>query len=188
MTLRRGASLRAVTAAVGDSLRRHGIRGVVTGGSCASLHSDGVYQSQDIDIVLSGSVAQDALDRSLASVGFTRRGDRYVRADSPFFVEFPRGPLAVGGDEKIRPVELAIGRARFLALSPTDSCRDRLAQFFHWKDRQSLSVAVLIAARRRVNLRRIRAWSAAEGFSTEYEEFLRDLRAARRGRPGSTRS
>jgi hypothetical protein len=187
VTLRRCASLGAVAAAVGDSLRRHGIRGVVTGGSCASLHSDGVYQSQDIDIVLSGLVTQEALDRSLASVGFTRHGDRYVRADSPFFVEFPRGPLAVGGDERIRAVELAFGRARFLALSPTDSCRDRLAQFFHWKDRQSLSVAVLVAARRRVNLRRIRAWSAAEGFSTEYLEFLRDLKAVRRRQAGRDR-
>lgn len=135
MTLHRGSSLRAVTAAVGNAIRRHGIRGVVTGGSCASLHSDGVYQSQDID-----------------------------------------------GDENVRPVEIVIGRARFLALSPTDSCRDRLAQFFHWKDRQSLSVAVLIAVRRRVDLRRVRAWSSAEGFEEQYEEFLRGLRAARRGK------
>ena len=182
MTLRKGASLRTVTAAVGDALRRDGIRGVVTGGSCASLHSDGAYQSQDIDIVLSGRVTRQELDRSLASIGFVRRGDRYVHSGSPFFVEFPRGPLAVGGDENVRPVELVVGRTRFLALSPTDSCRDRLAQFFHWKDRQSLSVAVLIAARRRVNLRRIRTWSAAEGFEDQFEEFLRYLRDARAGK------
>ena len=69
-----------------------------------------------------------------------------------------------------------IGDDRALALSPTDSCRDRLAAFYHWRDRQSLGLAVAVARHRRVDLAAIRAWSLAEGRLDEYEQFLRELR------------
>ena len=69
---------------------------------------------------------------------------------------------------------------RTLALSPTDSCRDRLAAFFHWSDRQSLVVAVEIAFRNDVDLARIRRWSAKEGHSTRFEEFERELERRKR--------
>jgi hypothetical protein len=69
-------------------------------------------------------------------------------------------------------------------LSATDSCRDRLAAFYHWNDRQSLRVAVLIARRARVDMKRLRAWSAVEGAAGKFAEFGRELG---RGRPPSTR-
>ena len=56
-------------------------------------------------------------------------------------VEFPAGPLAIGDDDLVEPVELRVGRTRVPALSATDSCRDRLAAFYHWRDLQSLRVA-----------------------------------------------
>jgi hypothetical protein len=49
-----------------------------------------------------------------------------------------------------------------LALCPTDACRDRLAAFCDWHDRQSLSLAVRLAQHQRVDLDAIRAWSRAE--------------------------
>ena len=57
--------------AVGDTLRRHGIRAVLTGGACASVYTDGAYSSVDVDFVLLGSTTQAALDAALASVGFS---------------------------------------------------------------------------------------------------------------------
>ncbi len=116
----------------------------------------------------------------MASVGFRRRRDRYVHPRLPFYAEFPRGPLAVGGDYRIKPVERARGRARTLALSPTDSCRDRLAAFYHWGDRQSLAVAVAIATRNAIKLAAIRRWSADEGAAGLFEEFMAELARARR--------
>lgn len=68
-----------------------------------------------------------------------------------------------------------------LALSPTDSCRDRLATFFHWADRQSLAVAVEIAHRNEVDLARIRRWSEAEGHAARFEELERELERRQRG-------
>lgn len=172
-------SLAALAVSVGDALRRHGIRAVLTGGACASLYSRGAFQSVDMDFIVSGPVTQVALDAAMASVGFRRRRDRYVHPRLPFYAEFPRGPLAVGGDYRIRPVARARGRARTLALSATDSCRDRLAAFYHWGDRQSLEVAVTIATRNRIDLTTIRRWSAREGAAGLFKEFIAELARAR---------
>lgn len=167
--------LEAVAVAVGAALAENGIRAVLTGGACAGIYSGGRYASQDVDFVLEGSVTPARLDVAMATLGFSRRGNRYVHPESPFWVEFPRGPLAVGGDLDLRPVTLESANSTTLALSATDSCRDRLAAFFHWADRQSLDVAVEIACRHNVDLTRIRRWSAAEGHIARFEEFEREL-------------
>jgi hypothetical protein len=169
-----------VAAAVADALAKAGIRAVLTGGACATFFTDGAYQSSDLDFILEGEVRRRQLDEALGTAGFVREGDRYVSPDSPFFVEFPRGPLGIGRDLSIRPKPMRIGRTNVRALSATDSCRDRLAAFYHWRDRQSLETAVLIATRHRVNLRKIREWSAREGGAEGFDEFRREL-ARRRG-------
>lgn len=115
----------------------------------------------------------------MGRVGFVRKGDRYVHPQARFYVEFPRGPLAIGSDHKIRPVEWKSASGRTLILSATDSCRDRLAAFYHWGDRQSLRVAVRIAVAHRVSLATIRLWSIEEGFLAGFEEFSAELKRAR---------
>lgn len=182
MSITARSSLSSVALQVGDALRRHGIRAVLTGGACASLHSGGAYYSVDVDFILLGHVTQAELDAAMGSVGFKRRGDRYLHPHARFYVEFPRGPLAIGGDYHIKPVEHRQRRARALVLSPTDSCRDRLAAFYHWNDRQSLAVAVSIALRNRVNLAAIRRWSITEAAEHRFDEFLAELKATRRRR------
>ena len=98
-------------------------------------------------------------------------------------MEFPRGPLAIGDDYRIDPVERRTPHGRFLALSATDSCRDRLAAFYHWNDRQSLQVAVGIALRNRVRLTAVERWSVGEEFGTRFVEFAAELKRARSGNP-----
>jgi hypothetical protein len=175
-----GTALEAVAVTVGEALATNGIRAVLTGGACAGIYSGGLYSSQDVDFVLEGRVELSTLDEVMASLGFARSGNRYVHPDSPFWVEFPRGPLGVGGDLDVRPVPLRVSDRTTLALSPTDSCRDRLAAFFHWSDRQSLAVAVEIAHRNDVDIARIRRWSSAEGKLARFEEFERNLGRRRR--------
>jgi hypothetical protein len=165
---------------VGDALRRAGIRAVLTGGACASVHTRGLYSSVDADFVLLSDIERERLDETLGTLGFRRAGDRYVHPDSDIYIEFPRGPLAIGGDDRIHPVEHVAGKRRCLALSPTDSCRDRLAAYFHWGDRQSLDVAVQIATRNRLSWKVIRKWSESEGHLVGYEEFLTAVRRGRR--------
>ena len=184
MRLGERSGLPTVAIAVGAALSRHGLHAVLTGGACASFYSGGRYTSRDMDFILNGPVTQARLDEAMASVGFVRRGDQYVHPRVPFYVEFPRGPLAIGDDHRIRPVvRTSRGGGRALLLSATDSCRDRLAAFYHWHDRESLRVAVWIALAQRLQLARIQRWSAAEGFATEFEKFLAAVRQARARRP-----
>jgi len=187
MTLGERSSLAAVALTVGDALRRHGIRAVLTGGACASLHTRGTYSSRDMDFILAGTTTQDQLDAAMATVGFRRRGDRYLHPHVVFYAEFPRGPLAIGGDYRITPVERRGKQGRALVLSATDSCRDRLAAFYHWSDRGSLDVAVSIALRNRLRLPVVRRWSIEEGFAGGFSEFLREVRRARARRRGKPR-
>lgn len=176
------SSFRKVAGAVGDALRREGIRAVLTGGGCASLYSRGEYQSEDLDFIIQGTANRANLDGAMATMGFVRRGDQYFHPESRFFVEFPRGPLGIGRDITIRPVELPIGDSRLLALSPVDSCRDRLAAFFFWNDRQGLQAAIEIALRHRLDVNSIRRWAESEGEQAGFDEFLIELKKRRRRR------
>ncbi len=181
MSGKRERTLRSVGIEVGDALRRAGINAVLTGGACATFHSRGAHHSIDLDFVLAGDVTRAQLDETMGQLGFKRHRDRYVHQDHPYFVEFPRGPLAIGEDVVIRPMLMRSGRRIVRMLSPTDSCRDRLAAFFHWNDRQSLTAAVQIAMRNRVVMERIRRWSDREGALDKFEEFRAAIRAARKG-------
>jgi hypothetical protein len=172
VTLTGRSSLGAVAAAVAAGLRARGIQAVLTGGACASLYSEEAYHSRDLDFVVIGGATRARMDGAMAASGFVRRGDRYVHPRARFYVEFPRGPLAIGGDHRIRPVTRATSHGRIRMLSATDSCRDRLAAFYHWGDRQSLTVAAWIAARHRVGMTALRRWSAAEDAADRFREFV----------------
>ncbi len=123
----RDSTLPEVALAVGAQLTRRRIRATLTGGACVAIYT-GTYSSKDADFVVEGRVRQRDLDDALAEVGFERRGARYVHPETDFYVEFPPGPLSIGEDLAIRPVQLAVvGDAAAFGLSPTDCCRDRLA-------------------------------------------------------------
>lgn len=188
MRLTARSTLADVAVAVGDALRRAGIRAVLTGGACAHLYSGGTYLSRDADFVLGAPCSREDLDRALATVGFKRDRDRYVHAVVRFFVEFPRGPLGIGEDVHVRPVWRTRRAAKTLALSATDACRDRLAAFYHWNDRQSLAVAVAIAVRHRIAFAKVRRWSRKEGHQGGYDTFLAALGRARAERRRPRRS
>lgn len=180
MKLSGRSSLGAVAGAVAGALQRHGIRAVLTGGACASLYSDGAYHSKDLDFIVIGDATRAEMDAAMASCGFARRHDRYVHPRARFYVEFPRGPLAIGGEYRIHPVTRATSHGRIRMLSATDSCRDRLAAFYHWGDRQSLTVASWIAGRNRVRVAALRRWSESEGAGERFEEFIAETSRLRR--------
>ena len=157
-----------VVRCVATALRSAEIRAVLTGGACASLYTGGGYESSDLDFIIQNAVTETQLDRAMASIGFKRGGNQYEHPAAPFFVEFPAGPLGIGGDLHIQPVEYRIKGTVIAALSAADSCRDRLVAFYHWNDRQALKFAVAIAHRHRVNLTSIRRWSKREGALSQF--------------------
>jgi hypothetical protein len=161
---------------------------VLTGGACATLYSEGKYQSFDLDFVLQSATTAGDLDGAMEVIGFRRVGNHYEHPRARFLVEFPAGPLGIGGDLDIRPVTYRIGKVGVKALSATDSCRDRLAAFYYWNDRQSLAAAVEISRRRRVNIEAIRRWSTREGEAEKFQAYLESLGRVRGGRSGADKS
>lgn len=176
MSLTARSSLAEVAACVARALARSKIRAVLTGGACATLYSRGEYQSSDLDFILQSAVTHRELDAVMETIGFRRTGNHYEHSRAVFFVEFPAGPVGIGADIDVRPVVYRIGGTGVRALSATDSCRDRLAAYYHWNDRQSLSTAVQIARHHKVDLKAIRAWSTREGASDKFSDFLETLR------------
>lgn len=176
MSLSGSSTLQDVAVAVGAHLASRGIRAVLTGGACVAIHT-GTYVSKDADFVLQSNVSQQFLEDVLRELGFVRKGAEYVHPDIPFSIEFPPGPLSIGDDLAILPEELALGPIKTLGLSATDSCRDRLAAFYHWNDRQALALALDIARARPVDFDLIRNWSVREGKTAEFGEFLRKAEA-----------
>lgn len=176
------SDLAAVALAVAGALRKARIRAVLTGGACAAIHTAGGYSSEDVDFILQSTPSALKLDNAMASIGFSRRNDQYFHPRTTFFVEFPPGPLGIGRDLAVKPVleRVRTSGGAVRTLSATDSCRDRLAAFYHWADRQSLDVAVLIALRNRVDMKKISGWSAREGAAEGYGQFVRELARARR--------
>jgi hypothetical protein len=49
---------------------------------------------------------------------------------------------------------------------------DRLAAFFHWRDRQALDQAVALARAHPIDLEAVGRWSRAEGRRVEFDEFV----------------
>ncbi len=180
MTIDAKTSLPEVATAVCTALDRAGVTAVLTGGSAATYYAPDAYQSADIDFVavkfarLRGGTQ---VDDQLATLGFRREFDCYRHAQSPFPIEFPPGPLAVG--REILSNWRTVRRAEEVlhVLHPTDSVKDRLAAFIHWHDRAGLSQALAVAwsCRDEIDLDSIAAWADGERGRAKFMEFLERL-------------
>lgn len=172
------STLREVAFIVCTSLQRIGVTAVLTGGSAASIWSGGAYQSHDCDFIISFHEKNAPAEDTLRQLGYTELGGTYRHKESIFTLEFPRGPLSVGDEILTQWETLREGELLLHILAPTDSCRDRLAAFYHWRDFSSLHVALGIARRQEVDLKKIKKWSTKEGALDQYLQFERALSAA----------
>lgn len=170
-----GMSLQELAAFVCSHLQQHDIPVVLVGGSCVSIYSDNRYQTADLDFVERYHTRRAALREALALIGFVEENRYFVHPDTAWFLEFPTGPLAVG-DAPVRELnEVATDTGVLVLLTPTDCIKDRLAAWFHWRDRQALQQAVWVAQRHAFNREDVREWSAREGMAEKFEEFVAAL-------------
>lgn len=160
-----------VAAHVATHLHQHGIDAVLTGGSCVSIYTDNRYLSFDLDFIERGTTMRKKIVAVLAQLGFREKDRYFTHPDTPYFIEFPSGPLAIG-DEPVRDIallEFSTGSLRLL--SPTDCVKDRLANYYHWKDRQCLDQAVMVVTDAEVDLAEVERWSRKEGMGDEFERI-----------------
>ncbi|MFH1027349.1 MAG: hypothetical protein V1791_05035 [Pseudomonadota bacterium] len=161
-----------LAAYIADHLRGKGIETVLVGGACISIYSANEYSSFDLDFIITGSSTRQKVRAALAEINFTEESRYFVNPHTPFFVEFPTGPLAIGDEppSAISTLRFATGNLRLL--SPTDCVKDRLAGFYHWKDQQSLEQALLIARDHPIDREEVRRWSVNEGFAEVFDKSV----------------
>jgi hypothetical protein len=175
------STLTDICFAVCTALHSAGTTAVLTGGSAATYYAPERYQSRDADFIV--TMSQDG-DRGLAALqllGFRAEADRiYRHAETPYTLEFPPGPLAIGGEIVTDYDSILRGDEVLHVISRTDSVRDRLASFFHWADRSSLVTALAVAESGDIDLAVIKDWSQREGAMDKFREFHERLKRGRR--------
>ena len=170
---------------IAGALDRRSIRAVLTGGSAATLYAPDAYTSMDAGFVLLDSPKRDDLREALAGIGFAQ-SDAVGTFEHPrtiFALDFPKGPLAVGGDYVHDTATLERDGIRLSILSPTDCVRDRLAHFYHWNDYTALAAAIGVTREHRenVDLAKVREWTERESSSghhdhrPKFDQFLERL-------------
>ena len=163
-----------VAALVCSTLDRHGIQAVLSGGSVVSIYSDNQYESYDLDFIEIGLSRSNSA--AMSELGFKADGRHWVHPDTPFWVEFPTGPVQIGETLVTCFAERTTRFGILRILHPTDCVMDRLAAYFHWNDTASLEQALMVARSQPVDLDRIAAWSDVEGGSAKFAEFSRRLK------------
>jgi len=162
-------SVGELAAFIATHLRTHNIDVVLTGGACVSIYSNGKYVSLDLDFIDNHFTRRAKIKEALSEIGFVERDRFFTHPETPLFVEFPAGPLAVGAEPVKETIVMEFETGILPLISPTDCLKDRLAAYYHWGDRQCLEQAVLVAAETEVDLTELERWSKEEG---KLEQFL----------------
>ena len=156
-----------------ESLRAEGVPTTLSGGACAEIYSNKKYVTGDLDFVVNYFWPRysQIIERVMSALGFEKKGRIFINKMVAYSVEFPPGPLSVGEDYQIQPVELELKTGLLSLLSPTDSAKDRLAGYFHGNDAQCLEQALMICQMNEVDMDNIRRWATNEGRPDRFKEF-----------------
>lgn len=161
---------------VGWHLAKNGIPTILVGGAVAAIYSEGIYRSGDLDFILK-TYAEDKLPTVLAAIGFKKSGGRhYTHPKCPLVVEFVTGPPGIGDDTQIKPDEVKVQGQTLYIYSPTDCIRDRLASYIHFRARECLDQAALVAQKTPYNQRKVKDWCAAEGAPQAYDDLVKKIK------------
>ncbi len=162
-----------LAAFVQSHLRNNKIYVTLSGGAAVSIYTVNRYVSADIDLVEDTYADRNKVNNAMEEIGFREKNRYFTHPDTQHIIEFPSGPLSVGGEavKHIKEIKYATGILR--VISPTDCVKDRLAAYYFWKDQQSFNQALLVAQNNPVNISEIKKWSQAEGHLEEFKKFLK---------------
>jgi hypothetical protein len=162
-----------VAAYVQSHLRNHKIYVTLSGGAAVSIYTVNLYVSADVDLVEDAYTDRAQIKTAMAEIGFHEKNRYFIHSDTQHIVEFPSGPLSVGGEpvKHVEELEYATGVLR--VISPTDCVKDRLAAYYFWGDQQALTQAILVAIHNRINISEVKRWSQSEGRIEGFKVFLK---------------
>lgn len=161
---------------VAAHLVRNGIDTILVGGAVVAIYSEGAYRSGDLDFVLL-TYRSEKLPQLMKEIGFEVRESRHYSHPlcKHMIVDFASGPPGIGEDSRITPAEVKASGTIIKIYSPTDCIRDRLASYVHFKARECLDQAVLVAERHPFDREKIRNWCMKEGAPEAFADFERRL-------------
>ncbi|HAJ78502.1 MAG TPA: hypothetical protein DCO75_01915 [Fibrobacteres bacterium] len=109
----------------------------------------------------------------MSSLGFEKNGRIYLNVNElvAYSVEFPPGPLSIGEEYQIKPVEIKLKTGKLSLLSATDSAKDRLTGYFYGNDAQCLEQALMICQMNNVEIENIQEWAKKEGRPEKFKVF-----------------
>lgn len=162
---------------VGWSLAKNGIQTILVGGAVAAIYSKGAYKSGDLDFVLK-TYAEGKITEVMESIGFKKSvGRHYIHPKCDKFVEFMFGPAGIGDDVQIKPDERKVDGQTLFIYSPTDCIRDRLAPYIHFRARECLDQAVLVAQSVPFNHAKVKEWCRTEGAPQAFDDLMKKLKS-----------
>lgn len=162
---------------VGWHLAKNGIETILVGGAVAAIYSEGAYKSGDLDFVLR-TYLEDRLKEVMESIGFMKSpGRHFTHPKCKQFVEFCSGPAGIGDDTRIVPDAKRVGGQTLYIYSPTDCIRDRLASYIHFRARECLDQAALVARKFPFNKKKVKEWCASEGAPQAYEDLIKKIKS-----------
>lgn len=169
-------SIVELAAIVANHLKRREIRVVLVGGLAVEIYSENIYLTNDIDMVDVSYQKPADLHKAMAEIGFSKRGRVFVNETTDITVEFPSPPITVG-DEAVTETTVAQSPAGEIPiLKAADVIKDRLAAYFHWKDKPSLVQALAVLIKFPEELPGIESFCSNEG-SSETVALVRKMLA-----------
>lgn len=170
-------SIGELAAKICEDLKKEGLQVTLSGGACAEIYSHSKYVTGDLDFVVNyfwpGN--DEKIAKVMTALGFEKKGRIFINKSIAYSVEFPPGPLEIGEEYKIKPIELKLETGNLMLLSPTDSVKDRLTGYFYGNDAQCLEQAVMICEMNEVNMNEIRRWAKKEDRPDKFNEFQKRI-------------
>jgi hypothetical protein len=155
-----------------DEMEKEGVSFTVVGGEAAEIYTFGKYESADIDIVTSGSIA---LREKLKEIGFQNQGKDWWSEDLRIFLEITSSVLA-GDETRVKVIDL--GDARSLrVIGVEDIILDRLAACKFWKYKEDCEVALDLMARYRkeLDMRYLEETAKKNSVLSKLKELMKDI-------------
>lgn len=158
-------------------LAKQDIKTLLVGGAVCAIYSEGAYKSGDLDFVTL-SIFDKKIPEVMKSIGFKKGvGRHYIHPKCKQFVEFVTGPAGIGDDIQIKPDKRVVEGQTLFIYSPTDCIRDRLASYIHFRARECLDQAFLVARKCPFNQKKVKDWCIAEGAPQAYDDLMNKLKA-----------
>lgn len=107
----------------------------------------------------------------MKSMGFYENGRYFEHKNTELFVDFPKGPPAVGQEPVKYIKELYVDTGILKLISPTDCVKDRLTWFYYNNDQQCLYQAILVSNEIKIDIEEVERWSIAEGMIEKFEQI-----------------